>query len=205
MYYRRKLPHFIPDGATFFVTYRLAGSMPIEIIKQLKEKHERGLATMKEIHDGKTTYQHVVRNMHKRNFANVDAYLDMNLNEPHWLKNEAVASMVAESLHFIAQDWVEISCFTIMANHVHVLMRPKNNVPGLMNILQRHKSFTGKTGNEILQRNGQFWEHESYDHVVRNAEEFERIVAYILNNPVKAGLVKKWQDWKWTWLCDALQ
>jgi len=50
-----------------------------------------------------------------------------------------------------------------------------------------------------LQREGAFWEPESYDHIVR-AGEFDKIVNYTLLNSVKAGLVKKWEDWKWTYL-----
>ena len=40
-----------------------------------------------------------------------------------------------------------------------------------------------------------FWQHESYDHWVRDDEELERIVAYIAANPVKANLVRQPQDW----------
>ena len=50
------------------------------------------------------------------------------------------------------------------------------------------------------EKKGAFWQHESYDHVVRNEKEFERILAYIVNNPVKAGLVADWQDWPYTYM-----
>ncbi len=56
----------------------------------------------------------------------------------------------------------------------------------------------GKSGalcNRILRRRGSFWQHESYDHVVRDEREYERILAYIVNNPVKAGLVEDWREW----------
>ena len=65
--------------------------------------------------------------------------------------------------------------------------------------MQSHKSFTAKKGNAILQREGVFWEPESYDHILRNGG-YENIVNYILQNAVKARLVKKWEDWKWTYL-----
>ncbi len=156
LFYRRKLPHFIPNNATFFVTYCLAGSMPFDVIRRLQEEHAIEMELMKKLHDGKTSYQQVVRNMHKRNFARVDAYLDNSLNEPYWLKHEAIASLVSESLQFIAKDWVELVCFTIMPNHVHVLLRPKLQKPGLINILQRHKSFTGKMAIKFYKEAGNF-------------------------------------------------
>jgi hypothetical protein len=46
---------------------------------------------------------------------------------------------------------------------------------------------------------GACWQHESYDHLIRSAAELERIIAYTLNNPVKAKLVKDWQDWLWNY------
>ena len=70
--------------------------------------------------------------------------------------------------------------------------------------MQSHKSFTAKKSNTILQLTGQFWEAESYDHIVREGE-FDKIVNYILLNPVKAGLVKQWEDWKCTYLAKELQ
>jgi hypothetical protein len=59
------------------------------------------------------------------------------------------------------------------------------------------KWYTALKANEILHRRGALWQHESYDHLLRDAEALERILQYILNNPVKAGLVKDRRDWKW--------
>ncbi len=59
--------------------------------------------------------------------------------------------------------------------------------------LQSLKGYTARQANRILQREGAFRQAESYDRVVRDAAELERIVVYVLNNPVKAGLVSEWQ------------
>jgi len=61
------------------------------------------------------------------------------------------------------------------------------------------KGYTAREANRILGRKGAFWEAESYDHVIKKDSEYERVVKYVLNNPVKAGLVKNWRDWKWNW------
>lgn len=64
--------------------------------------------------------------------------------------------------------------------------------------LHTMKGYTAGRANRLLGRSGQFWLHESYDHVVRDASELERIVKYVVNNPVKAGLVLEWQQWPCT-------
>ncbi|MGH9835554.1 MAG: transposase [Blastocatellia bacterium] len=66
-------------------------------------------------------------------------------------------------------------------------------------IMHSLKSWTAVQCNLALNRRGQFWQHESFDHVIRNQTEWERVVNYVVNNPVKAGLVEKWQDWKWSY------
>ena len=66
-------------------------------------------------------------------------------------------------------------------------------------IMQDFKKFTARESNKILKRTGQFWQHESYDHVVRNQDELNRIVEYILNNPVKARLCENQEKWKWNY------
>ena len=66
-------------------------------------------------------------------------------------------------------------------------------------ILQDLKKYTARKCNKLLNRSGSFWQHESYDHVIRNEEELNKIVEYILNNPVKAKLVENPYDWKWSY------
>ena len=64
--------------------------------------------------------------------------------------------------------------------------------------MQSLKRQTARKSNIVLGREGTFWQDESYDHVIRDNGEFERIVNYVLENPVKAGLASKWEDWPWT-------
>ena len=64
-------------------------------------------------------------------------------------------------------------------------------------IMHSLKRYTAAKANKILGRKGAFWQHESYDHVIRSQEEFDKIINYIQQNPVKAGLVKNWREWKW--------
>lgn len=140
-----------------------------------------------------------------------------------WLNDERVASMVAESLHYRHGKVYRLDAFTIMPNHVHTVIKPlpmrraqvmHSNLEHMQNdsraadgieyhslagIMQSLKGYSAFEANQLLGRPGEFWAHESYDHWIRDGDEWQRIVAYVLNNPVKAGYVKRWQDWKWNY------
>ena len=83
-----------------------------------------------------------------------------------------------------------------MPNHVHVVIKAYSNYD-LETILHSWKSFTSTAANKILERKGVFWQREYYDHLIRNEKDFIRIVEYVLDNPLKAGL----KDWQWVELC----
>jgi REP element-mobilizing transposase RayT len=85
-----------------------------------------------------------------------------------------------------------------MANHVHVFLKPKGDAT-IERITKHVKGFTAREANLFLGRTGQkFWQDESFDHWSRDKDEFFRIIKYIENNPVKAGLVKRPEDWPWS-------
>lgn len=60
-------------------------------------------------------------------------------------------------------------------------------------IMHSLKRYTARESNRLLGREGQFWQHENYDHVVRDEAELNRIVRYVLNNPVNAGWIENWE------------
>jgi type I restriction enzyme R subunit/putative DNA methylase len=83
-----------------------------------------------------------------------------------------------------------------MVNHVHILIYPEAD---LSKITKSIKNFSARQANSILGTTGQpFWQEESYDHWVRGPEETEKIVRYIEENPVSAGLVGRVEDWRWS-------
>jgi hypothetical protein len=69
----------------------------------------------------------------------------------------------------------------------------------LFEVLQEMKSWTVKQANKLLGLRGDFWLHEGYDHVIRKGR-FGYAIAYVLNNPVRAGIVKHWREHRWTYL-----
>lgn len=83
-----------------------------------------------------------------------------------------------------------------MSNHAHILIWPKTY---MSTITKSIKGYTARECNRVLARTGEnFWQDESFDHAVRNPEEFWRIKTYIERNPVKAGLVARPEDWAWS-------
>ncbi len=78
----------------------------------------------------------------------------------------------------------------------------RDGVPSyrVTNILASIKKFSALRANRVLGRHGAFWHEESYDHVIRDDEELEHAVYYVLDNPVKAGFCRNWREWKWTYL-----
>jgi putative transposase len=201
--YHRNLPHYQPEHATFFVSFRLAGSIPIAVLRQLAVEYAEARATL----EGQPKSVESDRQLdleQRRAFGKWDAALDVLDDSPRWLEDSTIAQLVVDSLHYRHGRVYYLDAFCIMPNHAHVVFTPLaredgafHSLAAIMHSLKRH---TARQANLILGREGDFWQHESYDHVVRDLEEYQRIVAYVLNNPVKAGLVREWQDWPWSYL-----
>ena len=198
-FYTRKLPHWQPTGQTFFVTYRLAGSLPVAVINGLKDEYSN---KKKDPENQSAENKYILREQYFHAFEHA---LEKNLNQPHWLKNDSVASIVLNSLLFNNNKQYTLWCCCIMSNHVHILLYPFPGCPLLHAILQNHKKFTSRESNKVLGRSGTFWAEESYDTIIRDDTHFYNCIKYSINNPVKAGLVKKWTDWKGTWLHPELE
>ena len=231
-FYRRNLPHIQIPGATFFVTFQLAGSIPQHVLAQwrteklqfdreksrlLRLQNDSGHESTQQIHLEQRDKQLEWRRQWFRKFEKT---LDSAENGPVWLKDDRIAKEVTESLHYRDGKMYCLDAYCIMANHVHVVFTPlamgssrtevvnsAENTPQTKNlcynplstILQSLKGYTARKANRLLGRSGVFWQRESYDHVVRDATEWQRIIAYVLNNPVKAGLVDRWEKWQWNY------
>ena len=127
----------------------------------------------------------------------IERYLDRGVGACE-LRRPEIADMVADALrHFHGQRYL-LDDWVIMPNHVHLLIWPMPN-HNLSEILQSRKRHTGRQANRMLGRTGSpFWQPESYDHWVRDDEEKARIRRYIRNNPVKAGLCRSPEEWRWS-------
>ena len=150
-------------------------------------------------------------------FLRFEDILHRGAEGPMWMQDDGVAEKVRESLHKLDGDAFRLDPYCVMSNHVHTVFKPilserdlreirdegghlafASEHPALPRIMQSLKGSSARECNLLLSRTGQFWEHESFDHVIRKGE-FNATIRYVLNNPVKAGLVKRWSDWRWSY------
>jgi len=124
-----------------------------------------------------------------------------------WLRDERIASLVENALlHFDAQRY-RLIAWCVMPNHVHALIETFDVWP-LAGIVHSWKSYTAHTANEILRRSGDFWFREYHDRFIRDDRHFVNALRYIEANPVKAGLVERKEDWRWSsawWMARGLE
>jgi putative transposase len=188
-FYRRRLPHYQIPGATYFITFRLANSLPIQAWEKFASAQDQ--------------LENQTETEELRWLERLDTDLDGIPDGPSYLKDDRVARIVSDAIHFRNNRQYDLYAFCIMPNHVHMVSTPLMKTPdtfyGLPEIMHSLKGYSARQANLVLGRTGAFWQEESYDHVVRNQAELERIVQYVLYNPVQAGLTETWQDWQWSY------
>ena len=126
----------------------------------------------------------------------IEEYIDAGHGEC-WLRQPAIARLVEGALLRFDPERYRLLAWCVMPNHVHVLIETKEGLP-LADILHSWKSYSSSQANKLLTRNGEFWQREYLDRYVRNAGHYQTVVAYIEENPVKAGLARVKTDWPWS-------
>ena len=174
---RGYLPHFDAGEVFQSITFRLHDSMP----QQLLERWRRELAREVDDFEDQLRYR-------------IEGYLDRGYGECH-LSDERIADLTQSALLHFDGERYRLSAWVIMPNHVHVLAAPCAGY-SLSNIMHSIKSFTSQEANKILGRKGKFWYEDYFDRYIRTAKHFENAVEYIESNPVKAGLCKFADDWR---------
>ena len=202
IFYRRNLPHYHLDGYPLFVTFRLADSIPFSVLAKLKIQRENGLKALMKYDLGE------MDKLEQKYFRLYDEWLDRCEIGPQWLREHRIAQIVMKEIHELSGSHYKLIAYCIMPNHVHLLIESivgnqrkhqgKSAQYPVTDSLRLLKGRTARFCNLQLTRFGKFWQHESYDHVIRSDEELSGTVLYILNNPVKAGLVKNWRDWEYS-------
>lgn len=173
-FYQANLPHWQPLEGTFFITYRLYGSIPKPVMEELKFAYEVAKEKVEEEHalevlkvadqmtsEMKAKLVGVLEKKrydeHKRSFKKFDDFLDSRLlNEPHWLKQPGIAEFEAANIQHYAERYFQLHAFCIMANHVHLLLKMNPGAPVLWKVLQDMKKYSGRQINRLLGRQGKF-------------------------------------------------
>jgi len=184
---RNRLPHWHAEHAIYFITWCLIDAIPAPVLMRLRAErdaeHERVLRLR-----GSVT----IPEKKMMDAALTDA-LERFLDQHHGeclLRDHRAAQIVANSLRYFDGERYGLYAWCVMPNHVHVVF---SCLAGFdtSSILHSLKSFTSKEINKLLSRSGTRWQAESYDRCIRDSEELQRTIDYVLGNPIAAGL----QDW----------
>ena len=179
--HRRNLPHWQQGECWVFVTWRLGDSLPEVKLDQWQEERAIWLSRYPEPWDRKTETEY-----HDRFSQQIDEWLDQGSGSCV-LKEPANANIVAEALRHFDGERYAIASFVVMPNHVHVLFRLLGD-HALVEILKSWEDFTAREINRRSGQAGSLWQSEYWDRLVRNEGHFFKVVEYIRENPVKAGL-----------------
>jgi type I restriction enzyme R subunit/putative DNA methylase len=179
------LPHRDVVGLLQAITFRLADSLPQAKLAEL----ELELEHLPE--DRRSTERH----------RRIEQWLDAGMG-CRALGHPAVAKVVQDSLLHFDGERYRLLCWCVMPNHVHVLIEPRQALAG---VVQGWKSFTARWA---LARNDalglgipdpkHLWMREYWDRYMRDEGHLRRSIDYIHNNPVKAGLCHRPEDWPWS-------
>ncbi len=189
---RGRLPHWEKDGATYFITFRLADSLPKSVLDRIESERRAIVTTANQLHRNLSADE--LRKIQQLSTPIIEQYLDSGAGACH-LRNPIIAQDLANTLCHFEEKRYRLLAWCIMPNHVHVVARL---FPGqsLAAVVHSWKSFSAKRANRILGLHGTFWQREYYDHLIRSEEEFERAVRYVAENPAKAKL----KNWPWVWV-----
>jgi hypothetical protein len=187
------LPHWRQLGCTYFVTFRLADSIPKGVLQEIEYQRHLWLSARRIDPNGADWMKRLTqlslaeRRLFERHIGRL---INESLDKCHGscaLRDPAIGNDVATALNFFDGIRVLTGDYVVMPNHVHVLLTPLGDFE-LEEILHSIKSYTANKINRALKQSGNFWRRESYDHVVRDSAQLEAYQQYIAATPSKAKL-----------------
>ncbi len=194
---RGYLPHVKREGASYFVTFRLADSLPQKVLMQFEAERANRLRLLAKPERGGEESPEDEETINRDFRRKIEKYLDAG-HGSCYLRIPAAADLVANTLlyfhgqRYLLREWV------VMPNHVHVIVWPMPNFL-LSSIVKTWKQYSSRHIKELLKLGpGPFWQREPYDHWIREEEEYDGIARYIRFNPVKARLCQTPEQWRWS-------
>jgi REP element-mobilizing transposase RayT len=186
------LPHWYRDNATYAVTFRLADSFPASVLHAYRrEKDELQQRLAKAEDEGGTRLTENLRTQLGTCTGRGSRPFSTKAIGEAWMKKPEIAAVVRDALLHFAGERYDLGAWCVMPNHVHMILSPREG-HSLSDILHSIKRHSAREANRLLGRGGDFWQKESYDHIVRDADDYWNQWAYILRNPKSAGL----DDWE---------
>lgn len=177
----RHLPHWHQDGVIYFVTFRLADSIPEQKLQEWRERRHLWDAA----HKAPLT-QDQIKERDELFSKQIDYWLDLGAGSC-LLTDQISSGIVSSAMHFFDGARYELEAYVVMPNHVHLLLQPKHSF-ALPKLLHSLKSYTANEMNKYAKRTGSLWQDESYDRIIRSPEELSHFREYIRRNPEVAGV-----------------
>jgi REP element-mobilizing transposase RayT len=182
------LPHWTLDGADYHVVFRLVDSLPAAVVEDYRR--ERAALLAKKGDPANPVAHDQLQELFR---TRLEQLLDTGRGAC-WLARTEIAGLIAGALRHFSGTRYKLHAWCVMPNHVHVVVQPLGSHK-LPDILHSWKSYTATAANRQLKRRGEFWQKESYDHLIRDADELDLTVRYVQANPAGAGL----RNWPWVW------
>ncbi len=162
------------------VTYHLANALPVEVLSQWRQELAHFLVDAREVE----TRQRI------------ETYLDATPGEA-WLARPDIATIVENCLLHDEAKRYRLHAWVVMPNHVHVLFTTQAG-HSMSSVIQQWKSVSAHRALRLLHPMDGFWQGDYYDRHIRNESHFASAVQYIENNPVKAGLCRSPEQWRFS-------
>jgi REP element-mobilizing transposase RayT len=182
------LPHWRQMGVTYFVTSRLADSIPHWVVQRWEEERRQWL--LREGVDSDVEMDRLSsakRLEFKRTFtAKWHRWLDIGYGNCVLKESDVAQVLIKEITRGHPIDYT-LDAWVLMPNHFHALVNPSQRT-NLSSIQQRWKGASAMRINHLLKREGQLWQKEAFDHIVRNSNRLNDFRRYIAENPGKARL-----------------
>jgi REP element-mobilizing transposase RayT len=207
---RRRLPHQDVEGHPVFITACLDGSLPASGLSRINKYREAIESRPRPQDMTEPEWDH---HRHKLLFGFVDQLLDGESPVYH-LKDERQSAIVQNAFLHFANERYRLFAFVVMPSHHHWLFLPdeawsaaavararaKNSQQRTPREIISHsiQSYTATMCNRVRGETGVYWQHETFDHWARDEAETLRIIYYIENNPVKAGLAATAEEYRWS-------
>lgn len=192
--YYRHLPHWRQDGATYFVTFRLADSLPQAKLIEIKNLRAHWENTHSEPRSEQDWEEHAREIIRRTEAWSDESHGACYFNEQRW------ANDLRDRLHHFHGERYQLNGWVIMPNHCHLILRPFDGYE-LEDLIGAIKGVTAKHINAATGQTGELWEQECFDRIIRDTDHLQRIVQYIGNNPQQAGVPRdqwfRWIDPQW--------
>lgn len=177
-----KLPHFDAPDTIQFITFRLADSLPVNLLREWKKDVSR-------LPDD--AQSDALR-------ARIETYLDRGYGSC-LLAHPAMVKTLQGTFEYYSAKRYQLLAWVIMPNHVHILIKPAYSLP---RIVQAWKTYSARWAMQNAQRLdlqlpvGGVWMRGYWDRYIRNEDHLIAAIHYIQQNPVKAGLCQRAEDWE---------